>query len=242
MMGERRPDGLAKAIVGAGPPPLGTERRDWKNYAERLSTAVAQAFANSLRRSFKGVLPSADGAGRESLTRGEKGMKRLDVNYSNTLHGLGFGVSIKTINKPDPKTGNFRKNFTRVDGELRAEATDHHRRQPYAVLVAVILLPEAACRDGSGERASSFGQAVRHFRPRNHRVEPSDEADTFERVFVGVYADDGHVSFIDVNDAPPRHGPPHGASARSFAQVVDEIDAEYRRRNQPKFLFDDGRP
>ena len=54
-------------------------------------------------------------------------------------------MSIKTINFRDATTKRYTKNYTRADGELRAEASDYHERQPYAVMVAVIFLPIDAC-------------------------------------------------------------------------------------------------
>lgn len=112
---------------------------DKKNYAERLSRALAQRFANALRPHFEGILPDSSGKGQESKARSAKGYKKLDVNYSTPELGLGLGVSIKTINFVDPKSKRYTKNYTRVDAELRAEATDYHDRQPYSVMVAVIF-------------------------------------------------------------------------------------------------------
>jgi hypothetical protein len=37
-----------------------------KNYAEGLSRALAQRFADALRSPFEGVLPARDGSGQES--------------------------------------------------------------------------------------------------------------------------------------------------------------------------------
>jgi hypothetical protein len=118
---------------------------DKKNYAEAFSRALAQRFADALRGSFEGILPDVKGVGQESRARTGKGLKKLDVNYSTVELGLGLGVSIKTINFRDLKTGRYTKNYTRVDNELRAEAADYHERQPYSVLCAVFFLPSDAC-------------------------------------------------------------------------------------------------
>jgi hypothetical protein len=103
-----------------------------KNYAERLSRALANRVAQHLRSAFPNILPDADGKGQESQARTSKGYKRLDVNYSTPELGLGLGVSIKTINFTDGRSKRYTKNYTRADGELRAEASDYHERQPYA--------------------------------------------------------------------------------------------------------------
>ena len=44
-------------------------RTDKKNYAELLSRAVAQRFADALRDFFIGLLPNPDGSGQESKAR-----------------------------------------------------------------------------------------------------------------------------------------------------------------------------
>jgi hypothetical protein len=96
-----------------------------KNYAESLSRALAQRFAEALRASgFPEVLPDEKGDRHESRALGVKGPKKLDVNYSTPELGLGLGISIKTIGFRDRGTGRYTKNYTARDNELRAEAED----------------------------------------------------------------------------------------------------------------------
>ena len=116
---------------------------------------LALLFAQHLRGIFPEILPSKDGSGQESRARTSKGLKKLDVNYSTVQLGLGLGISIKTINFRDAGTRRYTKNYTRADGELRAEASDYHERQPYAVLIAVIFLPLDSCDDGGRSAPSS---------------------------------------------------------------------------------------
>lgn len=211
-----------------------------KNYAEALSRALAQRFANALRKPFPGILPDASGAGQESKARTAKGVKKLDVNYSTAELGLALGLSIKTVNFRDKRSGRYTKNFTRADGELRAEASDYHVRQPYAVMVAVIFIPSDAC-DDMIKTHSSFGQAVKIFRFRAGRIEPEDDPNLFERAFIGLYETDvprfGDVGFFDVMEAPPKRGRP--SRLLSFAELVDEIRATYDARNSPTFEWAD---
>src|SRR6476619_1360071 len=134
-----------------------------KNFAEILSRALAQRFADALRGTFPAILPNPDGTGQESKARTGKGLKRLDVNYSTNELGLGLGVSIKTINFRDARSKRYTKNYTRADNEFRAEAADYHQRQPYSVLCAIFFLPLDSCADGGGNAPSSFGHAVRIF-------------------------------------------------------------------------------
>lgn len=212
-----------------------------KNYAEVLSRELATRFANALRSRFEGILPSEDGRGQESRARTSKGYKKLDVNYSTPQLGLGLGVSIKTINFRDPRTRRYTKNYTRVDGELRAEASDYHVRQPYATMVAVIFLPLDACDDGARD-PSSFGQAVQVFRRRTGRDDPTDDPMLFEQVYIGLYdtgeATFGDVIFFDVRDAPPKTGRP--SKRLSMEGIIDGIVATYDLRNDPPFIWETG--
>src|SRR5579871_4525203 len=109
-------------------------REEKKNYAERLSRLLATKIASILRDDFPGITPHEDGTRQDSKARTAKGYKKLDINYSTPQLGLGLGVSVKTINFRDPENPRYTKNYTRVDNELRAEASDYHERQPYAVM------------------------------------------------------------------------------------------------------------
>jgi hypothetical protein len=198
-----------------------------------------------LRGSFPGILPDSDGKGQESKVRSSKGFKKLDVNYSTVELGLGLGVSIKTINFRDPGTKRYTKNYTRVDGELRAEASDYHERQPYAVMVAVIFLPIDSCDDGGiAAGPSSFGQAIQVFRFRSGRDSSKEPAMLFERVLIGLYETDpgrfGDVVFFDTMSSPPRNGRP--ATALAFSDAIERIVDTYDRRNSPRFEWADAAP
>jgi len=214
---------------------------DKKNYAEGLSRALSQRFADALRSSFEGILPNPDGFGQESKARTGKGLKKLDVNYSTVELGLGLGVSIKTINFRDAKTKRYTKNYTRVDNELRAEAADYHERQPYAVLCAVVFLPLDACDDG-GSAPSSFGQAVQIFRYRGGRERAVDDSTLFERILIGLYdavqPNFGATEFFDVMEAPPRTGRP--SKSMTFEKAIDAIIESYDARNRSSFKWAEG--
>jgi hypothetical protein len=225
-----------RASIGAG---SATAK---KNYAERLSRALSQRFADCLREIFEGILPNPKGLGQESRARTGKGLKKLDVNYSTVELGLGLGVSIKTINFRDGNSKRYTKNYTRVDNELRAEASDYHERQPYAVLCAVVLLPLDACDDGRGKTPSSFGRAIQIFRHRAGRQKPVDDPTLFERILVGLYDigphSFGRVAFFDVTDTPPRVGKPE--TLKTFVEAITSIVDTYDSRNKIKFKWADG--
>jgi hypothetical protein len=242
---------FAEAVKGAEPRPESDAGRDVKkNYSERLSRHFSTVIASGLRSAFSGIKPDPDGGQQESPARGAKGLKKLDVNYSKPEIGLGLGISVKTINSRDPKTKNYKKNYTRIDAELRAEAKDYHERQPYAVLIAVIFLPADACDDLirqrlrlTGPPRSSFAGAIQDFRRRAGRKNPRDEQELFERVFIATYEHEGaragEVWFLDVTDKPPRKGRPPSPPAIDFAGFVKEVTATYDERNHPKFEFAD---
>jgi hypothetical protein len=153
--------------------------------------------------------------------------------------GLGFGIKLSWSHHP--RRTARRQNFTRVDNELRAEAADYHQRQPYAVMIGVLFLPDDACSDGKGNAASSFGQAVKVLRYRVGRDEPDDDPTLFERIFIGLYkAEDegfGDVSFFDVGNAPPKRGRPKNLIA--FEQFLDELNRCYEERNRSTFVWAD---
>jgi hypothetical protein len=222
------------------PRPSGTPTEK-KNYAERLSRALATCLANGLRSQFPGTTPDETGARQEAPARTSRGVKKLDVNYSTPELGLSLGLSIKTINFPDPTSGRYTKNYSRNDNELRAEATDYHQRQPYAVLIAVVFLPVTSCDDAANE-PSSFGNAVRYFRRRSGRRVPRNDLELFERVFVGLYEYDGEsrgwVRFLDVEDAPPRDRRLTDSEGISFDELISEVVATYEARNNPLASFE----
>jgi hypothetical protein len=235
-------DTIRKELEKAGDRATTRTQAEKKNYAEILSRELAQRFADRLRSVFPGILPDPSGKGQESRARTSKGFKKLDVNYSTIELGLGLGVSIKTINFRDAASKRYTKNYTRADGELRAEASDYHERQPYAVMVAVVFLPIDACDDAGKGGVSSFGAAVKIFRERAGRASPKDATMLFERVFVGLYeadgADFGKVGFFDVLEAPPKSGRPR--TLMTFDALIGAIVRTYDERNAPTFVWADG--
>src|SRR5207237_4749262 len=115
---------------------------------------LAVLAASRLRKTFPAITPLANGTRQESKARTGKGVKKLDVNYSTPELGLALGVSIKTLNFRDAGSKRYTKNATRIDNELRAEAMDYHKRQPYSVLVGVVFVPVDSCDDGNPNRST----------------------------------------------------------------------------------------
>jgi hypothetical protein len=240
---------IGDALRAAGlRPGIGAERADKKNFAERFSRHLATHIANALRPDFPGITPDREGGSQEAPARTSKGFKKLDVNYSTPELGLALGVSVKTVNAADPRTGRFTKNYTRIDSELRAEAADYHERQPYAVLAGVLFLPASSCDDArTGVRGanapSSFGAAVKFFRSRAGREKPTDDIALFERFFVALYFPDmpeeGDARFFDVLRPPPRVRRPRPDEGLSFLEFIAAIRDTYDARNNPPFVWAD---
>jgi hypothetical protein len=238
---------LRGALDKAGPKPAPNAARDLKkNYAERLSRNLAILMANGLRQRFPHITPGPHGTDQESVVGGDRGRKRLDVKVWDDELGLVLSISIKTYSFQDwdqkrKRAGRYTKNISRNDLELRGEADTVHRRQPYAVLFGIMFMPINACDDGVRDK-SSFAHAVLTFRKRGGRADPDDKRfDLFERVFIGLYDQDGdtrgHVRFFDVMDHPPRNGRPRADAMLSFAQLLDVVDDEVATRNQTKPIW-----
>lgn len=165
----RHIESFPDALDAASPrPPEDASQAEKKNYAERLSKALSVLVANCLRPTFPTIFPLPDGSRQESRAPTGKGKKKLDVNYSTQELGLALGVSIKTLNFRDAASSRYTKNATRIDNELRAEASDYHERQPFAVMAGLLFVPVDSCDDGRKTK-SSFAQIVEVLRHRAKR-------------------------------------------------------------------------
>ena len=211
---------------------------DPKAFKEALSFAIyfakhtASAFASALKTAFPGV------RGGETPSHSARGPKRVDLNYSTPEMGLALGMSFKSVHFGERDGGNSRfvHNMKRNDEELRVEATSHHLRQPYAVLIAVLFLPFESCSDGA---TSSFAKWVEYLWPLKGRVEPDDPPDRFELVFVGLYDRQGsEIGFYEVGGTVkcPRTGRPN--TLLDVTTFLVRVKGVYDRRNSEDFYFE----
>ncbi len=212
-----------------------------KNFAQRFSGALAQKIANAFRgRGLDEVLPRADGTGHETESRGANAIYRIDVNYSTKQGGLALGVSVKTVNFKDSRSKRYTKNIRRADKELRAEADEVHKRHPYAVMAAIVLMPgEAALDEAEGNRNADRKSSLKHawsiYHHRAGRTSTRGDDAQFEYVFLGVYDDMddatfGTVKLFDVAETePPAFGLPD--AMLTFSQVLERVFALYKKRN-----------
>jgi hypothetical protein len=229
---------IADVLKAAEPRPQPAAEQGKGTYAVRFANAMAQCIANRLRPDFPGILPNEHGEGTESPATGVRGPKKLDVNYSTPQLGLALGISLKSVHFRDKGEGRYTHNTKRNDEELRVESSGYHARQPYSVMVAVLVLPEDACSDGKRD-PSSFGAWVKYLRPLAGRDDPGDDIMLFERVFICLYDPLGsRMGFFDVQDAPPKHGSPD--RLLSFEDFLAEIKGTYERRNHLEFEWDNG--
>src|SRR5205814_8251525 len=107
-----------------------------------------------------------------------RGKKQLDINFSTPQLGLALGISLKSVHLRDVKGAErYTHNMKRNEEELRIEASGYHKRQPYAVMVAVLFVPFDAADDGKKDNPSSFGSWVRHRRRYSARDHPKDATD-----------------------------------------------------------------
>lgn len=205
-----------------------------QGFAVELSSRLAVSIADALRPRFKGIRPLGYRNGGESRTATGRGDSRLDVNYSTQRKGLALGVSIKTLNFKDPQSGRYTKNVKRIDKELRTEAGEIHDRQRYAVLGAVVFMPEDACEDVGKRGKSSFAHAYSVLQARSGRVSYTDKDELFEKLFVGLYCAEkgerfGDVRYVEVlplgtsENAPQRTVP--------FADIISSLVLLYEQRN-----------
>ena len=168
-----------------------------KRYSERVSEAVALVFAQELReRGLRGTRPLAqageEGSGAERRMAGGIGAKKVDVTWATEESGLLLGISIKSINFRDPRTGNFQKNLTNRRGDMLMEAVTLHRRFPYAVLAGFFFLDAGAetdstqNRDGSARRRSTFLNAHARMKLFTGRDDPAGRDEQYERMYVAL--------------------------------------------------------
>lgn len=209
-----------------------------RTYSTRFANHMAVCIANGLRLAFPEVLPGADGKGLESPAQSVRGPKKLDVKVSTPQLGLGFGISLKAVHFKEKEKFGYVHNRKRNDEELRSEASGYHKRQPYAVMIAVMFLPYEACDDAQPRNMSSFGAWVKYLRPLSGRASAHEDIDRYERVFIGLYATDGaQMEFFDVDKAPPKQGRPK--ELLNYVEFLQEVETTFLRRNSADFEWAD---
>lgn len=183
-------DYVVEALKTLGVKPADSAKQDEKKrYSERISEVVAHAFARELRdRGLAGARPMAPGeddvSGAERRMAGGIGAKKVDVTWATEESGLLLGISVKSINFRDSKTGNFQKNLTNRRGDMLMEAVTLHRRFPYAVLAGFFFLDKGAETDQTAKRRSTFTNAHARMKLFTGRNDPAGRDEQYERMYV----------------------------------------------------------
>ena len=159
---------LRDVLAAARPRPSPVDAQSAKGkYAVRFADKMAQALARDLSPRMSGI-----DATTKRRSTSDQGKKQLDVHFSTPHLGLALGISLKSVHIREAKgSERYTHNMKRNEEELRIEASGYHKRQPYAVMVGVLLLPFDSCTDGKRKgSSSSFGSWVRHLRPYTGRT------------------------------------------------------------------------
>ena len=226
------------ARLGAKPPDDASQATK-KRYSERVSEAVALVFAQELReRGLRGTRPLAhateEGSGAERRMAGGIGAKKVDVTWATEESGLLLGISIKSINFRDPRTGNFQKNLTNRRGDMLMEAVTLHRRFPYAVLAGFFFLDAGAetdntqNRDGSARRRSTFLNAHARMKLFSGRDDPAGRDEQYERMYVLLLdAAPGQVTVRATEVGRPDTPVPLAAAFDTLVELVAERNPDF---------------
>lgn len=209
-------------------PEAKVSQNESRHYSERLSKEVALWINNEVKRKFPGknVLPP-EGKVNTIYGVGRQG-KSLDVAVLDPRGYLLIDFSVKTFNFRDNKTNNYRHNYTGRFYELLGEELDIKRSYPFAVLVALILLPEDSTKV---KTPSCFAMAVKQF-SKCLRRSADDTNFGFDFVFVGAHSPAGDIYFFDATLAPPQVGAPKPEHQLSLEDILDAVATVQAAREQ----------
>ena len=232
---------LARSLKSVGDKPSDISQASIKKaYSEKISGAVARAVAEELReRGLTGARPGPSGehdtAGAERRMASGIGAKKVDVTWATEEAGLLLGISIKTINFRDGRTGNFQKNLTNRRGDMLFEAVTLHRRFPYAVLGGLFFLDRGARYDGTRRRRSTFLNAHDRFRLFTGRTDPGGRDEQYERLYIVLLdASSSHANVhVHPVDKPDEK--------MEIARALDELIADVAVRNPDFYRYEDGK-
>lgn len=234
-------DLLSKALKTLPAKPADTAPQATKKaYSEKISAVIALALAEDLRaRGLKECHPIGPGdlgeeTGAERRMSGGLGAKKVDVTWATERSGLLLGISVKTINFRDSKTGNFQKNLINRRGDMLMEAVTLHRRFPYAVLCGLFFLDKDAAKDNTSRRRSTFLNAHSRLQLFTNRDDPADREEQFERFYLLLL------------DASPKsvsiaaYGVGEPTKAVKLNDLVDDLLQLVAKRNPDFYEFDKG--
>lgn len=221
-----------------------TQEKSTKTLTRLLASRIGRELAGAFPQAR--VTPSPEGPDQVYRIGGDVDVEKTHVGVWDDRAGLVLGVSIKALAGRDMTPDRFTETLWRHDLKLGHQADGLHRRQPFAYLVAVIILPLDSTWDAHGDDDvhSSFAHAVFTFRERSGRKGPdSDRFDLFEKVFIGLLDAGAVVGFFDVDDPPRRNQPPAPANLVSLEEMSTRIVDDARTRHlgcgPDRFVVDD---
>lgn len=232
-------DLLSKALKKLPRKPPDTAPQSAKKaYSEKISSAVALALAEDLRlRGLKECHPVGPGdlgddTGAERRMAGGLGAKKVDITWATEPSGLLLGISVKTINFRDGKTGNFQKNLINRRGDMLMEAVTLHRRFPYGVLCGLFFLDKDAAKDNTPRRRSTFLNAHARLQLFTNRDDPAGREEQFERFYLLLL----DASPKSVSIAAYRVGEPTKAVALN--DLINDLLQLVAKRNPDFYEFE----
>ena len=233
---------LGEALATIGPkPPDSAKASEKKRYSERVSQVVAEVLADELRRrglstARPGTVGNVDRSGAERRMSGGIGAKKVDVTWATEESGLLLGISIKSINFRDAKSGNYQKNLTNRRGDMLFEAVTLHRRFPYAVLAGFFILDaEAADDHHGGRRKSTFENAHDRLKLFTGRNDPAGRDEQYERLYIVLLDSKLPVPKLTAYLA----GNPYGHVP--FDRIMDELIDLIAERDPDFYQSDSGK-
>lgn len=233
---ERFREGLAALLPK---PPDSAAREAKQHFSQRVSDVAALVLADELTaRGLVGTYPAVGVGGKLGAERrlaGGIGAKRVDVSWATEQSGLLLGLSIKSINFRDGRSGNFQKNLTNRRGDLLFESVTLHRRFPYAVLGGFLILDAGAATDSTERRKSTFQNAGYHLRLFRGRRDPAGREEQYEELFVALFDADGPSPAINV------FGGPDLATRTTLDAAIDILIEVLAERNSDFYELIDGR-
>ncbi len=168
----------------------------------------------------------------ERTRAGGIGSKKVDVTWATEEAGLLLGVSVKTINFRDRRSGNFQKNLTNRRGDLLFESVTLHRRFPYAVLGGFLFLDIGAASDDTEKRNSTFVNAHKRLELFTGRDDPQGRDEQYERL---------HICLLDLADPKSPAATVYLAGEPdlplTWAESFDSLLSLLARRNPDHYEF-----
>ncbi|WOF81970.1 hypothetical protein P5704_024550 (plasmid) [Pseudomonas sp. FeN3W] len=213
---------MVAALEKAGSFSAANSQNEKRRWSELFADQCAMMIADSVRSiecvRKKIVLPDAQTLRTEPLVPlNSSTSKSIDVIVADRFLGLEVGFSLKGLNTPDGKSGNYDKNLTGRLYEMSSEVSLVHKHLPQSRMIGIIFMPLESTTDKTDRAPSSFANAVLKLREMSGRLHPGikDDNGLCDRGFVGLYAKDdvdeiqkGAIRFFDVSMSPPKKGRP----------------------------------